>query len=649
LRLSLHAQNVDGDKLDTTALIGILAGLVLIGAIVYAAAREVRVRRLSAQFYYRPKREPVPLAVILRDLFPDADLSPKERDQLRRFGIDGGGPPWTEWIYRQNLGKLSIISKSGESGWTGALTLHRLYETDGNVVESLSHLIHRRLEAFADMHKPPHRGADSGEVLRDPGTYDRLFAERIVSGSLKGRAHDAAFTSGPDGRAHHMVVDGRTIDIGVPLGFDHQNHFSEFPGTGILTPEDFFQTEEGLFTIDHTPGSYKLSILGTAGLDAAFGTDKALAGDIAGATPHAPVLAPAGDAALASSHAPVLASMGDVEFQNPFLTLGLSTLREIRLLKKKHTTLLTSVKNIGLDAAGTGIGSFAGAKAGATIGTAVAPGMGSVVGAIIGGISGAFAGRKISNKIKFAQAETARNHYERKIQEFQQRVLDVTREAMDTLETLLAKEQSVLGTAGLKKIRELELLTQRLESKRKNAYVLGRESMREYFALCEADIRSESGEIDAALRGIPFRRSVLWPGEAAVRLFVQKKHVLNHLAELVRARSALLDPACSLRDAERTEVCIELVAAFGGHEETLRKHFVRYKAIAQENVGTLLAWQTAPVRELARIRGSALRRISARADVLRRKTGEELKRDVTKAKRAQTRFARELRKLGLVK
>jgi len=111
----------------------------------------------------------------------------------------------------------------------GALTLHRLYETDGNVAESLSHLIHRRLEAFADMRKPPHRGADSGEALRDPETYDRLFAERIVSGSLKG-GHITPRLLRSGRQNHHMVVDGRTIDIGEPLAFDLRNHFSEFPG-----------------------------------------------------------------------------------------------------------------------------------------------------------------------------------------------------------------------------------------------------------------------------------------------------------------------------------------------------------------------------------------------------------------------------------
>ncbi len=619
--------------MDTPIFSQALAVLIVGAVIVYAIARGVRVRRLGAQFYYQPKRDPVPLAFILQDVFPDAQLPLREREQLHRFGIDGGGPPWTEWIHRQNLSRISIISKSGESGWSGALTLHRIYETDGHLAEALSHLVHRRIEAFADLRKAPHwRGNDTG-ARRDAAAIDRLYAEHIVADSLKARALTAAFTEDPRRGVHQAIVDGRKFDLGAPLQFDFQSHLEESPGTSMLTQEDFFRTEEGLFTIEHAPGSYKLSILGGAGLDAAFGTDKALAGDVA----------------ITAPHVPVLASAGDVDFQNPFLTLGLSTLREIRLLKKKHTNLLTSVKNIGLDAAGTGIGSFAGAKAGATIGSAVAPGTGSVVGAIIGGISGAFAGRSISNRIKFSQAEGARSHYESKMLEFQQRVQEVTREAMNALETLLSREQSVLANIGLKRIRELEALAQRLESDRRKSYILQAGSIREFFSLCESDIRTEAKEIDSALGRVSFRERVLWPGEAAVRLFVQKKHVTGHLAELLRARSAVLDPACSLGDVEKTEICFELIAAFGGHEEALRQHLRRYKTSALGNLETLAGWPPAHLRELVKIRSSALRRISGKAEILRHKTGEELKKDVTKAKRAQNRFAKELRKLGLVK
>jgi hypothetical protein len=179
--------------------------------------------------------------------------------------------------------------------------------------------------------------------------------------------------------------------------------------------------------------------------------------------------------------------------------------------------------------------------------------------------------------------------------------------------------------------------------------MLPRESMRDFFSRCETDIREEAKEIDEALRGISFRERVLWPGEAAARLFVQKKYVMGHLAELVTARSALLDPACSLGDVERTEVCLELLAAFGGHEDDIRKHLTRYKTTALENLRTLIDWPPVLLKELARTRAASLRRISGKAAILRRTTGVELKRDVTKAKRAQTLFAKELRKLGLVR
>lgn len=618
------------EELDKTLLIEVIAGLLLAALLIYAFARGVRVRRLAAQFYYRPKRDPLPLAAILRDVYPDAHLSIREREQLRKSGLKAWGAEWTEWIRRQNLGRLSIISKSGESGWLGALTLHRIHETDVHIADSFSHLAHRRIEAFADLRKPPHRKADETGGEKTSITFDRVYAEHLVSDSLKGHAHVVTFKEDPSRGIHQMGVDGRVFDLGAPLQFDSQFHFEEYPGTNILTSEDFFRAEEGLFSINHAPGSYRLSILGGAGLDAAMGSEKALAADIAVAAPHAPLLA----------------AGGDVDFQNPFLTLGLSTLREIRLLKKKHTNLLTSVRNIGLDAAGTGFGSFAGAKAGATIGSAVAPGVGSVVGAIIGGISGAFAGRSISNRIKFAHAETARVHYEKKIMEFQQRVQDVTRSAMNTLEGMLTREQSVLGAVGLKRIRELEALTKRLESRLRTSYILPVESIRDLFSRCEADIRQEAKEIDGALRDLSFRESVLWPGETAVGLFVQRKHIMGHLAELATARSALLDPACSLGEVERTQVCLELFAAFGGHDDPIRTHLARYRGVVLESLETLIGWPAAPIRELARIRGAALRRITGKAEVLRRQTAEALKRDVTRAKRAQNRFAKELRKLG---
>jgi hypothetical protein len=248
------------------------------------------------------------------------------------------------------------------------------------------------------------------------------------------------------------------------------------------------------------------------------------------------------------------------------------------------------VKNIGLDAAGTGIGSFAGAKAGATIGTAVAPGMGSVVGAIIGGISGAFAGRSISNRIKFSQAESARSHYEKKIQEFQERVTvgntggDGRPRSHPGTGTVRPGDHRIEKNAGTRSPDETPGIetAQRLHPPpRHYAGFLFR---------CEADIRKEAEENAAALREISFAGESSGRARRQSAFSFRRNTSPDILAELVAARSALLDPACSLGDVERTEVCMELFAAFGGHEEDIRKHLIRYNTVTTENLTTLIAW-----------------------------------------------------------
>ena len=628
--------------MESQVLIGAAASLLLAAVLVYGAARGLRIRTLSAHVYYQPRNVSLPLSALLAEVYPDVRLSSGELDRLRRFGIDGGGPPWAEWIHRQNLGRLKVLSASGEGGWSGALLLHRIHETDDHFAEALAHLGRRRFESFGDLRRPPHWRTTTEHTSLTSAAYDRQYAERIFSDSLKARAHSAVFGGDPSRGKSRCVVDGRTYDLESGLRFDVQDHLAEYPGMNVLAPDDFFRAADDLFPIDHARGSYKLSILGSGGLDAAFGTDKAHAAVGAIAAPHA-------EAAVALPHAPVLAAMGDVDFQNPFLTLGISTLREIRLLKKKHTNILTSFRNIGLDAAGTGIGSYAGAKAGATIGTAVAPGMGSVVGAIIGGIGGAFAGRSISNKIKFAQAEAARAHYEEKILEFQQRVQDVTREAMTVLEEAIGKEQSVLGAAALKRVRELETITGKLDAKRQGAAILAAGAVRDLFSASEKTIRAELREIEGALRAIPFGARSFWPSEDAVTLMVHKAGVLKRLGELIGARTPLLDPACPLGDRGRTEIALELFAAFGGHEKTIRDHLAKYRAVAASGFAAVAAWPDAPLREMTRARAGAIRRISSKAETLRAHTASQLVKDIARARRAQTKFAKELRKLGLLK
>ena len=91
----------------------------------------------------------------------------------------------------------------------------------------------------------------------------------------------------------------------------------------------------------------------------------------------------------------------DLDFSGhiPVVTIAISSFREFKLLMDNKTNTMTSLKNIGLDAAGAGGGGLVGAKTGAIVGSFFGP-VGTFIGGIVGGIGGAMGGRAITNEIK---------------------------------------------------------------------------------------------------------------------------------------------------------------------------------------------------------------------------------------------------------
>lgn len=613
-------------------LIEYIAGALLGVALVYCLSRLIHVRRLRGSRGGRVRSARLGLASIVKELYGDVTFREEQKEHTRRRTKELQLSPWTSWLKAQKLAKLSIIRERALSGWAGARNLDECYAIDAHFFESAAQLIRRRIESFADLRKP-FQWLNPAEGAHTPvNGYDREFAERILEQQLKVFQHRVLFPGPSHQETDHIEVDGKSFYVKDLLRFDHQDHFEKHPGTGIITSEDFFSSEDAQFAVDPSPASSRLAVLTGVGLGRAISGDQA----------HAQV------AAASPIHADTVSSAGNVDYPNPFLTLGLSTLREIRLLKRRHTDLRTAAKNIGLDVAGTGVGSFAGAKAGATIGTAVAPGVGSVVGAIIGGISGAIAGRSITNKIKLAEAEAARAHYGKMMREFQERLEKVTGAARETLEAVIKREQTALSQTGGKRLKELDALAKRLRNAITGAFVLSLTDMRKLFSKRESDLRSEESELEALRRRLTLWERSIWPSTDSLRLKRDRESVKAHHMEVSAVGRALLNPSCPLSEAGKTELCLELFAGFGGYDEEIRTHIARYRATVEDSLRSLAAWPHVPVRELAERRAIALRRIGEKTVTLRRTTEEQLKPDVKRAKRAQGRFARELRKLGLL-
>lgn len=100
----------------------------------------------------------------------------------------------------------------------------------------------------------------------------------------------------------------------------------------------------------------------------------------------------------------------DISGHIPYVTIALSSYREIQLLSDNKTNVFSSVKNVALDATGTGVGAMGGAKVGAIAGAAFGP-AGAIVGGIIGAVAGGIGGRSITDKIKRRPLKKAIERY----------------------------------------------------------------------------------------------------------------------------------------------------------------------------------------------------------------------------------------------
>ncbi len=129
-----------------------------------------------------------------------------------------------------------------------------------------------------------------------------------------------------------------------------------------------------------------------------------------------------------------LTDITDLDFSGhvPVMTIAMSSYREFQLITKNKTDALTSLKNIGLDAAGSGIGGLAGAKAGAIAGSFFGP-LGTVIGGVVGSIGGAIGGKMFTNEIKQKPLKKAIEEYQ---SNYQRMKIETDEKSKETLSNI---------------------------------------------------------------------------------------------------------------------------------------------------------------------------------------------------------------------
>lgn len=124
----------------------------------------------------------------------------------------------------------------------------------------------------------------------------------------------------------------------------------------------------------------------------------------------------------------------DVGFHFPVITFGVSTYRELALLRDEKTTIERAAKNVGVDVASVGAGAWAGAKAGAMAMAAFPPG--AAFGALAGSVVGAFVGKWGAAKMRYSTFNRAKDIYLKSIETAKDTIAQRVNHARNDIEQL---------------------------------------------------------------------------------------------------------------------------------------------------------------------------------------------------------------------
>ena len=268
----------------------------------------------------------------------------------------------------------------------------RWSSVDENVFKAFSHLSHEQIGGVADLLNLVDA---KGYAIESSGFLNSLVGH-IGEWKTVENLTDAALAVSVPFNSNHPGIDLWVGDTGlnVKTVADASTlgaHFSSYPDIGVVIPYDVANIPAEALHLDAVDLSDPDALVG-----ARVVVDSALS--------HAETVQQAQEAI------DVLQSPG-VDFHIPYITIAVSSFREIKLISKGHTDFMRAAKNIATDAATVGGGGLAGMKLGALIGSIGGP-LGAVIGGAAGGIAGAIGGRVVGNKIKHAPLEDAKNKYE---------------------------------------------------------------------------------------------------------------------------------------------------------------------------------------------------------------------------------------------
>ncbi|MGC8668373.1 MAG: glycine zipper domain-containing protein [Chthonomonadales bacterium] len=619
---------------DALALVG---GVMLVAApIVWHRHKVLAEARAAVREIFTPKCRS--FRERFREFFPTGINPPAHHDKT----IDGGcaiaGAAGLPNVAERGVGdtdQLGVVAALGESAVTAGYMVAGLLAVDQHFYGAISELAGHQITTFADLHAHVADyastflgGVKEGVVTKVQGHV----AEQVVAEHLQKLGHHVEFAPTSNQAGYDLVVDHHflvNVKDHVDMGGIYE-HFAHNPDIPVIVGA-------------HTEGVP----IDALHIDAASGLDQfpdAVHGS------HAVIVDNGLDHDALASHtrAALDAAAGHVPLHVPWITLGLSGWREGKLLLNQKTDFERALRNIGLDAAGTGIGGATGAKVGGVVGTFLAPGVGTLVGAVVGGIAGALGGRHVTNQVKYAPLRAAQEAYQEAYGQLSDTMTAARQEAETAYERARQAASGALQNVAQSSQSAIVNTASQCEEALRFAATLAPAQEAKLLDAARSAMTAEwekAGAKVAELRAQPIWLRVFWPNSGIARTLEHwraAKHRRREFERRVRKILERVEPG-----PKRAEALFDAVLQYGYGEREADEYLIQLREHVERNRQRLGEAVDVALRAVLDCRAQQVNKLRELVERLARELEARIKPYADRLRSAEHRLRTEMQKFGV--
>ncbi len=514
--------------------------------------------------------------------------------------------------------ELPLAPVIADSALAGANVFHQYMLVDDYMYEGVSRMSGEQIDNFSDLSSKIKEYAHNSDGLTE-GFLNNLkghVAEGHAAAHFEEAGAEVSWPEASNQEGWDFLLNGSPVQAKLvkDAGAAAAKHFKEHPDIPIVIPSDAENIPDKAFRFDPSEGVESLA-------------------DFLKKTPEKAVIA-----SQQLSHAELTENTeqavdfleGDIDFLKfPVFTAAFSGFRELRLLRKNETDILSALKNTALDTAGAGIGMGAGGAAGAAIGTFIFPGVGTAIGGAVGSLAGNFFGRAVTDEIKAEALKEALEKWKKSAEKLNRKIKQSEKKYASQFNREKEKEQAKLNSLAFE-------IKSAIDEKIKNLRKWSAEKEKPSEALI-SDLQNNilAAEASAGENKNSSWIEQLWPKQQTIRRQIKMNGIKRLLAEEFQkggcADRGRLFQALAGHGFCRALVLSEIQKT---EEERLRRENDLIKSIARSQK-TLLRERSRSIKKLAnKIKACAL------------KIRKELSPYIKETQRRQNLAQKEAKKLG---